>query len=417
MKVLTSTCLLVALLLGCSEQLESVDAGYESGSSTSLLSKDEESSTSISVSESNRDSEERDYLDVEVLQNHPFTLTSVISLDHPMGLVAVPESDVVLVGERDGRVSLLHFLDDGTATKGDPVLDLRSEVSTLGEGGLLGLAVSNDGKELYLSYTDQEMKSQVISTVLNSGMPNIDEKRTILSLEQPFSNHNGGHLVVDQKGMLLVGFGDGGGSDDPLNYGQDRSNWFGSILRINPSIESPYGVPELNPFFGSTEFKEEILVWGLRNPWRYSIDSTTGDLWIGDVGQDHIEEITRIPYEDVTEDNNLGWPIFEGDRKNRDESLDTHRLPNIVYDHSDGRCSVTGGLVYNSDNASEFSGVYIYSDWCDGRIRLAAILQDGSVLTHATDLIVPEVVGFSEGRNGQIYVFSLQGEVFELKTE
>jgi glucose/arabinose dehydrogenase len=314
-------------------------------------------------------------------------------------------------------VSELHFADDGTAVKGEIVLDLSSEISTLGEGGLLGLAVSNDDKELYLSYTDREMTSQVISMALNSGLPNSDERRTILSLEQPFSNHNGGHLAVDQNGMLFVGFGDGGGSDDPLNYGQDRSNWFGSILRVDPSVESPYGVPEVNPFFGSSEIKEEILVWGLRNPWRYSIDKDTGDLWIGDVGQDHMEEVTWIPYEDLNEGNNLGWPNFEGSRQNRTESLDDHRLPNITYDHSDGRCSVTGGIVYNGADAPEFAGVYIFSDWCDGRIRLASISQDGDVLTYVTDLVVPQVIGFSEGRNGEIYVFSMQGDVFELNAK
>lgn len=420
MKAFILTCLSLWLLLGCAKQLENSEITYGDNSSTSLLSEDQQALTSTpstSLDENTDDAEKQNYLDTSALQQHPFTLSPVVSLDQPISLVVAPDSGVTLIGERDGRVSELHFADDGTAVKGEIVLDLSSEISTLGEGGLLGLAVSNDDKELYLSYTDREMTSQVISMALNSGLPNSDERRTILSLEQPFSNHNGGHLAVDQNGMLFVGFGDGGGSDDPLNYGQDRSNWFGSILRVDPSVESPYGVPEVNPFFGSSEIKEEILVWGLRNPWRYSIDKDTGDLWIGDVGQDHMEEVTWIPYEDLNEGNNLGWPNFEGSRQNRTESLDDHRLPNITYDHSDGRCSVTGGIVYNGADAPEFAGVYIFSDWCDGRIRLASISQDGDVLTYVTDLVVPQVIGFSEGRNGEIYVFSMQGDVFELNAK
>ena len=420
MKAFTLTCLSIWILLGCSKPLESSEISYEDNTSTSLLYEDQETLTSIpntSLDENISDTEKRNYLDIDALKQHPFALTPVVSLNHPMALVAVPDSDVTLIGQRDGKILELYFADDGTAVNKGSVLNLSSEVNTSGEGGLLGLAVSNDGKELYVSYTDQEMTSQVISVALNSGIPNSDERRTILSLAQPFSNHNGGHLAVDQNGMLFIGFGDGGGSNDPLNYGQDRSNWFGSILRVDPSAESPYGVPEVNPFFGSSEFKEEILVWGVRNPWRYSIDKDTGDLWIGDVGQDHMEEVTRIPYENLNEGNNLGWPIFEGNRQNRNESLGSHRLPNIAYDHSDGRCSVTGGIVYNGQGAPEFSGVYIFSDWCDGRIRLAYTSQDGSILTYATDLVVPEVIGFSEGRNGQVYIFSLEGEIFELNAK
>ena len=259
------------------------------------------------------------------------------------------------------------------------------------------------------------MTSRVVGVPLEGHSPIFEERWEILSLEQPFANHNGGHLAVDQDGMLLIGFGDGGGANDPLENGQDTANWFGAILRVIPVEKSLYGIPETNPFFGDTENKPEILIWGLRNPWRFSLDQATGDLWIGDVGQDQLEEITRLPIGEWKSGRNLGWPVYEADRRNRETELIYHSLPDIIYGHEDGRCSVTGGTVYRGTGAPEFSGVYVFSDWCDGLIRLAVVEDTGDVVTHATELFVENVIGFSEGHDQEIYVLSWTGGIFRLE--
>ena len=413
MKRLTLPILIFALLTACT----SGDSGVSnitvpSSTSTSLLELSEETS---STSTSKASAEEKIELNAEMLKDHPFSLSLIASFEQPIELVAIPGTEILLVAERGGKIFPLSFSDDGTAIVGETVLDIREEISTLGEGGLLGMAVTTSGSELYLSYTDTDMTSRVVGIPLEGHSPIFEERWEILSLQQPFANHNGGHLVVDQDGMLLIGFGDGGGADDPLENGQDTTNWFGSILRISPVENSTYGIPETNPFFGDEENEPEILIWGLRNPWRFSLDRATGDLWIGDVGQDQLEEVTRLPIGEWTAGSNLGWPVFEADRKNRQIELPGHRLPDIIYGHEDGRCSVTGGTVYRGTKAPEFSGVYIFSDWCDGLIRLAVIEDTGNAATYATELFVENATGFSTGHYQDIYVFSWTGDLFRLE--
>ncbi|MDG2211178.1 MAG: PQQ-dependent sugar dehydrogenase [Acidimicrobiales bacterium] len=330
-------------------------------------------------------------------------------------LASIPGTDVFLLAELSGIVRQMSVAEGGEISLSEPVIDLSWGISQEGEGGLLGIAVAKDGSEVYLSYTDLDMKSKVIAYTLDCHTPIAGTSRELLSMQQPLTTHNGGNLVIDNEGRLLIGFGDGGGADDPMDYAQNLGNWFGAILRIDPKSDIPYGIPVENPFVDQSEIKPEIIVWGLRNPWRFSIDEVTGDLWIGDVGQYIVEEVSRIPQSELSSGTNLGWPAFEGGRRTGKPRPLEHRLPDIWYNHDDGRCAVIGGLVYRGTEIPSLYGSYIYSDWCDGRIRLVAVQEDGSIATAQTSLLVPQITGFFQGRDREVYVLGFEGGIYRLE--
>jgi glucose/arabinose dehydrogenase len=349
-----------------------------------------------------------------MLDSLAIVLTPVATLDAPLALVAVPGTDVLLAAERPGLVRTLTPRSDTTFLVGDPVLDLTHLVDVRGEGGLLGMAISPDGEQLYVSFTDHDLTSHVLAVPLDGIEADVDRLRTLLTLEQPYRNHNGGHLVVDPEGRLLIGFGDGGAREDPHDNSQDLGTRLGTILRIDPRGPDPYGIPAENPFIGDPDALDEILVWGLRNPWRFALDPATGDLWIADVGQDAIEEVTRIPAADIDLGINLGWPALEGDLLTGRPEPDEHRLPDLTYERTNKACSIIGGVVYRGGVIPGLAGAYVFGDFCDGRIRLAAIQSDGSVATRLTDLVVPLLASFAEDASGEVYALSLTGGVFRL---
>ena len=349
-----------------------------------------------------------------MLDSLVLTLTPVATLDAPLALLAVPGTDVLLAAERTGLVRTLSPHADGTFLVGDPVLDLTPLVDVGGEGGLLGLAISPSGDELYASFTDQEVTSHVIAVPLDGLEADPDGQRTLLTLEQPYRNHNGGHLVVDAQGRLLIGFGDGGLWEDPHDNAQDLGTWLGAILRIDPRGDAPSGIPAENPFVGDPNALDEILLWGLRNPWRFALDPTTGDLWIADVGQNTVEEVTRIPAADIDLGLNLGWPAFEGDLRTGRPEPDEHRPPDLTYERTAESCSVIGGVVYRGEAIADLAGTYVFGDYCDGRIRLAAIQPDGSVAVRLTELTVPLLASFAEDGFRNVYALSLDGGIHRL---
>ncbi len=338
------------------------------------------------------------------------TLTRVATLDAPLALVAVPGSDVLFAAERSGRILTLAPRGNSTFLVGDPVLDLTHLVDVRGEGGLLGMAISPSADELYLSYTDENLTSHVIAVPLDGMEADPEARRTLLTLEQPYPNHNGGHLVVDPEGRLLVGFGDGGLWYDPHDNSQDLGTWLGAILRIDQHGDAPSG----NPFIGDPDALDEILLWGLRNPWRFALDPTTGDLWIADVGQNAVEEVTRIPAADIGLGLNLGWPAFEGEIRTRRPEPDEHRLPDLTYERTAESCSVIGGVVYRGEAIPDLVGTYVFGDFCDGRIRLATIQPGGKVAMRLTDLTVPLLASFAEDGARNVYALSLDGDVHRL---
>jgi glucose/arabinose dehydrogenase len=326
----------------------------------------------------------------------------------------------VYLAERAGRVRDLS-LTDGSS---EVVLDIRDQTTTDAERGLLGLAVAPDGSQLYVSYTNRDGDSRVDAYDLaEDGALDVDSRRIVFALDQPFPNHNGGHLTFGPDGFLYLGFGDGGDSGDPLLAGQDRGQLLGSLLRIDPrgSDGSAYAVPSSNPYVGHEGARPEVWLKGVRNPWRFSFDRLTGDLWIGDVGQNEVEEIDWLPAEDGVDAGrgaNLGWNEMEGDVPFEDGvEPDDHTPPVLTYRHADGGCSVTGGHVYRGTAITGLYGAYLYADYCIGELRALTLDREtGEVLDDAALLAEPlsQPVSFAEDAAGEHYVLLQSGRLLRL---
>jgi glucose/arabinose dehydrogenase len=276
----------------------------------------------------------------------------------------------LFVVEQAGRIRLI---DDGELVA-TPFLDISDRVSCCGERGLLGLAFppgySSKGY-FYVNYTGASGDT-VVARFLVTGDPSAADagsEEVILTIDQPYSNHNGGQLAFGPDGYLYIGTGDGGSGGDPQNNAQDRLSLLGKILRIDvESGSGPYAIPEGNPFADVDDAQPEIWALGLRNPWRFSFDTETGDLFIADVGQGDYEEINVQPAAS-TGGENYGWRILEGSHCYESDPCDTRglELPVFEYDHSLG-CSVTGGFVSRSGTWPRLDGVYLFGDYCSGRV-------------------------------------------------
>lgn len=300
-------------------------------------------------------------------------------------------------------------------------LDIRSRVSTAGnEEGLLGLAFHpNYAKNghFYVYYSAAGPRRSVLSRFTVSDDPNqavSSSEHIVLEIPQPYSNHNGGMIEFGPDGFLYVGVGDGGSSDDPHGHGQNTTTLLGSILRLDVDRTGDgknYGIPASNPFASSGDTggdpRPEIYAYGLRNPWRFSFDSATGELWVGDVGQDKWEEI------DVVENGaNYGWNTLEGfhcfsPSVGCDSSGTTY--PVAEYDHS-GRCSVTGGFVYRGAAIPSLHGVYIFGDFCSGEIW-GIRTNDRTALPELIASGYKWSPSFGKDAHGNIYLLTLGGAI------
>jgi glucose/arabinose dehydrogenase len=347
-----------------------------------------------------------------------------LDLDSPVDVAFRPGSTSLLVAERGGTVREAVADGDGFRLADEPVLDITERVgSTESERGLLGLAVSPAGDRLYLSYTEAGHGDSRIDEFTLSGRDGSlradpDSARTLVGIVQPFPNHNGGSLRFGPDGMLWAGFGDGGAADDPDGRAQDRSTLLGKILRLDPSRDD--AVPTDNPF---VDGGGEPLIWatGLRNPWRISFDGPTGDLWIGDVGQNEWEEVDVLRAADGTgRGANLGWDLFEGtarfgspDPADGAASAGPFTAPVHVYSHDDG-CSITGGVVARDPRIPALDGAYLFGDFCTPGVR--AIRVDGTTVVDRADLglDLSSVVSFGQGPDGRVYVISLDGGITRL---
>ena len=303
-----------------------------------------------------------------------------------------------------------------TAPLQTPFLNIASKIIAGGERGLLGLAFhpqyTSNGR-FFVNYTRQPDGATVVSEFkVSAGDPNVaeTEERIIITIAQPFANHNGGWIDFGPDGFLYIGMGDGGSGNDPGNRAQNINDLLGKMLRIdvNTTGTAPYVSPPSNPFFGSTPGRDEIYATGLRNPFRCSFDRATGTLYAGDVGQGLIEEISII-----TLGGNYGWRVYEGTRcTNLGPApcvASNYVAPLLEYNHSNGRCSVTGGYVYRGARNSLPTGAYFYADFCTGEIFMR---NGGSTsLILDTDLLISS---FGEDEAGEIYVADLRGAVFRL---
>jgi glucose/arabinose dehydrogenase len=319
----------------------------------------------------------------------------------------------LFVVQQGGRIVVW----DGTRLLPDPFLDITSRVLSGGERGLLGIAFHPRYAQngfFYVNYTDLQGHT-VIARYRVSNDPNRADAasaKTILTVQQPFSNHNGGQLQFGPDGYLYIGLGDGGSAADPGNRAQDLAQMLGKMLRIDVDSADPYGIPSSNPYVGKSGIRPEIWSSGLRNPWRYSFDRMTGDLWIADVGQGDWEEINMQPRPSIGGEN-YGWRRMEGThcfnpQNNCNDG--TLVLPVLEYDHSFGACSVTGGYVYRGTRNVRLYGAYIYADFCNGIIKAATPGGPGGVLTSRTLIDASFFVStFGEDVNGEVYVADYNG--------
>ncbi|HNP61687.1 MAG TPA: PQQ-dependent sugar dehydrogenase [Nitrospirales bacterium] len=343
--------------------------------------------------------------------NGPIGLQPVVEheFSKPVFLTGSPDQTKRLfVVEQHGRIVIL------TPGQRDPslFLDITEKLSTGGERGLLGLAFhpqySTNGR-FFVNYTRARDGATVIAEHQVSPAPNqANPQETIrLVIPQPYSNHNGGMIAFGPDALLYIGMGDGGAGGDPENRAQDRQSLLGKILRIDVNGPPPYRIPADNPFIGQ-QGQPEIFALGLRNPWRFSFDRQTGELWAGDVGQNLWEEIDVI-----AKGKNYGWRLFEGSHcfkpsKNCELAEGVVR-PVTEYRHEQGRCSVTGGYVYRGKHVPWLEGVYVFGDYCTGEIWGYRDGQTTQLLD--TDL---QIASFGEDREGEIYVVGHQGKIFQI---
>ncbi|MEV1048163.1 PQQ-dependent sugar dehydrogenase [Streptomyces sp. NPDC049916] len=342
------------------------------------------------------------------LQPVSAALTEVARAQSPTAGAAGP-GDTVWIAERAGTVRVL----DGQEL-GDPVLDISDETTTDGERGLLGVAFDPEFAHFYISFTDLEGTSTIDEFAVADGAIQPDTRRTVLTQEQPYPNHNGGDIKFGPDGYLYIALGDGGSGGDPQGNGQKLDTLLGKILRIDPAGGEPYAVPADNPFVDDPAAKDEIWAYGLRNPWRFSFDSGTGDLLIGDVGQSEWEEIDWAPA-DSPGGENYGWASMEGNHPFRGGTEPANHVPPVhEYDRSGLGCSVTGGFVYRGGALPQLQGSYVFSDYCDGTVRTLRI-EDGKV-TGEGDLGVSggEVISFVQDGDGELYVLNIGGAILRI---
>ncbi len=308
---------------------------------------------------------------------------------------------------------------DGTRMLPAPFLDIRDLVSSGGERGLLSIAFHPRYAQngfFFVNYTNLNGHT-VIARYRVSSDPNRADRSTareLLFIEQPFPNHNGGQLQFGPDGYLYIGMGDGGSGGDPGNRAQSLSTLLGKMLRIDVDADT-YQIPPNNPFVTNTAARPEIWALGLRNPWRFSFDRATGDLWIADVGQGSWEEVSMQPATSIGGEN-YGWRRMEGTHCfNPSTNCNTGGLvlPVLEYDHSGGACSVTGGYVYRGASSPRLQGMYIYGDYCNGKIWGAA--RTGTHVTIRELIDTPFLISsFGEDLHGELYVADHRGTLYRL---
>ncbi len=304
---------------------------------------------------------------------------------------------------------VIHVVKDG-ALLPTPFLDITSRVSSNGERGLLGLAFPADHAatgRFYAYYTDGSGTSVLSRFFVTDDPDRADpgSEEVLLTQSQPASNHNGGQLAFGPDGYLYWGLGDGGGSGDPRGNAQGLAHLLGKLLRIDVSAESGYAVPTSNPFVGVEGAADEIWAYGLRNPWRFSFDLVTGELYIADVGQNALEEVNVQPA-DSAGGENYGWNIMEGDACFQPSSgcdRSGLTLPAFTYRHGpDTGASITGGYVYRGDEVSSLTGLYVYGDFVSGRVWATSFASGWSQrLLLSTGF---RISTFGEDAGGELYV-------------
>jgi glucose/arabinose dehydrogenase len=343
-------------------------------------------------------------------------LYEVGSFDQPVEVARRPGDGEAYVVEQPGRVVAVDDLSS------EIVLDITDLTEARGEQGLLGLAFHPTEDFAYVDFTDRNGDTVVAEFAIDpaTGQFVRESFREVLAVDQPYSNHNGGQLAFGPDQYLYIGLGDGGSAGDPERNALDLTSRLGKILRLDPveSGDGPFTVPDDNPFVDVPGADPTIWAYGLRNPWRFAFDSDTGDLWIADVGQGDFEEINRAvatDRRDAAKGANFGWSAVEGfEPFNSDQPADGALAPLFVYDHADGRCSVSGGAVARGEAVPDLRGWYVFGDYCTGQIWTldpTAPADDPRVIEIAQ---LDSLAAVTTGPDGDVYVVSNSGTVARL---
>lgn len=340
-------------------------------------------------------------------------ITEVARFEAPVELTARPGDPRNFVVEQGGRI--LAFDDLST----EVVLDVSDLTAASGEQGLLGVAFDPTADRAYVHYSDGDGNTVLDEYEIDPVTAVFDtrSRREVLTVEQPYANHNGGEVTFGPDGYLYLGLGDGGSANDPERNALSLATPLGKILRIDPqaTADAPYAIPPDNPFVDVAGADPAIWSLGLRNPWKFSFDTLTGDLWIADVGQTAIEEINLAPAvngRNAGKGLSFGWSAFEGTtRFHPDQDPDDHTDPVVEYAHGDDGCSVSGGAVARSEAVPSLVGWYVYGDFCSGRIWAfdPTSPPDAPVVVQLAELA--NLTAIAVGGEGDLFAVGLGGSV------
>lgn len=314
----------------------------------------------------------------------------------------------LFIVEQGGLIKILN--PDGSVNP-DPFLNISSQISSGGERGLLGLAFHPDyvnNGYFYLNYTNSSGNTQISRFTVSNDPDLADENSELqmLTYNQPFTNHNGGHIAFGPDGKLYISSGDGGSGGDPQNNSQDLTTLLGKILRLDVDEPAPY-IPTDNPFVGNPDALDEIWAYGVRNPWKFSFDSENGDLWIADVGQNAWEEINKVASSEAG--LNYGWRCYEGTNPFNTAGcppVSELTFPIAEYENSGSRCSITGGYVYRGNEFPAINGFYFFADLCSGEI--GTVNPDENLIFHG-NLGAGTITSFGVDNQNNLFLSAFSG--------
>jgi glucose/arabinose dehydrogenase len=345
-------------------------------------------------------------------------LVKIGEFDAPLYVTAPPgDTRRVFVVEQAGRIMVVQ----GGKILAQPFLDIRPKVTAGGEQGLLSMAFAPDYAQsglFYVYYTEKSGTESIWEYHRASDTrANPNSARLVMRMADPEPNHNGGLMVFGADKLMYVGTGDGGGGNDQhgaRGNAQSLGSPLGKILRIDPKAAGgrAYTIPSSNPFVGRSGARGEIYSYGLRNPWRFSFDRANGDLVIGDVGQDEVEEIDFVK-QGRGRGANFGWRPWEGRRRNFDEPAPGAISPVITHTHQAGFCSITSGYIGRDRGVPGLYGRYVYGDFCNNRLRVATLRAGRRAQSRTLSVpAVSSVTSFGEDDSGRLYVTSQSGPVY-----
>lgn len=344
------------------------------------------------------------------------SLEEFVTIPSPTEIITSPTNDNRLFVVQ--QLGVIRIVNPDGSIANDNFLTITNLVNFGGERGLLGLAFHpqfSTNRYFFVYYNTPEGHIRVSRFTANSENPNttnISSIKVLLTIPKPFSNHNGGSMHFDNDGYLWISTGDGGGAGDPNGNSQNKNSLLGKMLRIDVDSDNAYNIPPTNPFIG-VDGADEIWGYGLRNAWKFSFDRTTNQAWIADVGQGVMEEINKVST--TTSAINYGWRCYEGSglyNLTDCPSSSTMTFPVAEYNHSGGKCSITGGYVYRGNLYTDLIGKYIFADYCSAQIGIL----DNTTITWTSAFSGNNFTTFGEDNSKQLYIATANGKIFKVKS-